>query len=203
MLRSFGYHLVYSDAVGVNAFFVHEPAVGKEQLFSIAEAKQYFTQGKEQGLLHSQCVRHAWMRIDEGVDFSNASFDVAKLPVVFLGYKPGGDRYKQRLFYEIKVPASLQVKLGGVDGALGTGLSSGKSARLPAHAAAAKEQVPRLKHAVAAGSMVAGRAAVLQVWSVAALVVIAFACGALLQRFGGRLLHAGIVVCAGGKNLSV
>jgi hypothetical protein len=66
---------------------------------------------------------------------------------VFLGYKPGGDRYKQRLFYEIKVPASLQEKLGSAGGALGSGLSSGKLAQLPASA-------------VAAGSMLAGRAAV-------------------------------------------
>jgi hypothetical protein len=59
MLRSFGYHLVASDTMGVNAFFVHESTVGKQPLLSLADAQRAFTKGAEYPAIHGQCIRHA------------------------------------------------------------------------------------------------------------------------------------------------
>jgi hypothetical protein len=203
MLRSFGYHLVAADTVGVNAFFVHESTVGREPLLSLADAQRAFTKGGQYPAIHGQCVRHAWVRIDDDVDFAGASLDVGKLPVVFLGYKPGGAGNVQRVFYETEVPASLQERLSSRVAKQGSGASE-KLAQLSESAAAAvKQQVPKLKEGLAVGASVAGWAATLQVWSFALIVAAAFVCGALLHRFGSRLMRAGTVALKGRRYVSV
>jgi hypothetical protein len=111
MLGSFGYHLVASDTMGVNAFFVHNSTVGKQPLLSLADAQRAFTNKGEYPAIHGQCDCHAWVRIDDDVDYSDASLDVGDLPVVFLGYRPGGDGNRQRVFYEAEVPAGLRKRL--------------------------------------------------------------------------------------------
>lgn len=171
---------------------MHSSTVGKQALLSLADAQRAQLQ-KEYPALHGDCLHHAWVRIDDGVDFSDTSFDVGGLPVLFLGYKAGGNQ--QRMFHEEKLPASWQAKLGSKADEFDQGSGvAGKLAQLPANAAVAvKEHLPQLQHAAESGAELAGKAAVLQVWSVAALVVMAFACGVLLQRHGGRLLHAGTV----------
>lgn len=191
MLRCFGYHHAYSDAVGVNAFFVHESAVGQQPLLSIADAQRAFTKGGQFPPLHGDCKHHAWVRIDDDVDFSDASLDVGSLPVVFLGHNPGGN--SQREFYEVKVPTGWLARLGSK--ADKHGPKSGVLAQLPTSAAAAavQQQPPWLRYAGAARGRLAGKEADMQGWSLAVLLLMMFACGVMTQRFGGRLLHAGLV----------
>lgn len=193
MLRCFGYHLVYVDAAGVNAFFVHNSTVGKEPLLSLADAQGAAIQGGEHKLLHGQCMRHAWVRIEDHVDFADASVDIGSLPVVFLGHE--GNTH--RVYYEIEVPAGLQNILRSRAGqqVIGPGVIIAQ----PAASATAnlQQQVSRLGHAVKVEAIMSRRAAFLQDWSVIMLVGMTFACGALLQRFGGQLLHAVIVACTG------
>jgi hypothetical protein len=118
---------------------------------------------------------------------------------VFLGYKPGGDRNRQRVFYETEVPAGLKQRLGSRVGTQGSGAGE-KLAQLSENAAAAvKQQVPKIKEGIAVGASVAGWAAALQVWSFALMVAAAFACGVLLQRFGSQLVHAGTVALRGSR----
>ncbi|WIA15842.1 hypothetical protein OEZ85_012597 [Tetradesmus obliquus] len=198
MLRSFGYHHVYSDAVGVNAFFVHASAVGEQPLISIADAQRAFTKGGEFPLLHGDCQHHAWVRIDDGLDYSHASLDVSGLPVAVLGYTNGVN--SRRVFYEVKIPAAWQARLSSsacIHAAEQDVPVAHKLAQIPASAAAAdiQQQFPARglehMHAGAGGADLAGTEAVMQAWSVGGLVVMAFACGVLVQRFGGHLLHAG------------
>ncbi|KAF6252969.1 hypothetical protein COO60DRAFT_478397 [Scenedesmus sp. NREL 46B-D3] len=199
MLRSFGYHLVYSDAAGVNAFFVHESVVGSAPLFSIPEAKQYFTNGGEYPALHGHCMRRPWVAIDTATNYSDPALDVNSLPVVFLSHTAGGERFQQRLFYEVELSSSLQEQLrGGLSGGLKTRLELGRG-RAPA--GASRRGGPG---GVGAGAAYRpDRGMMLETWSVAALVVVAFVCGGLLQRFGGRLLYASSSACRGNRHISM
>jgi hypothetical protein len=203
MLRSFGYHLVYSDAVGVNAFFVHESVVGKEQLFSIAEAKQYFTQGGEYPALHGHCMRRPWVLIDAATNFADPSLDVNSLPIMFLSHTAGGERFRQRRFYEVKLSGSLQEQLrGGLNGSNGLKkrleLGQGKGPSKPQESGSSSSSSS--SGVVHSGFGCGSSGALLQGWSVGVLVVVAFACGSLLQRYGGRLLYAS---SRGSKYISV
>eukprot|EP00882_Tetradesmus_deserticola_P013555 GHRQ01014391.1.p1 GENE.GHRQ01014391.1~~GHRQ01014391.1.p1 ORF type:complete len:251 (-),score=74.57 GHRQ01014391.1:355-1107(-) len=198
MLRSFGYHLVYSDAIGVNVFFVHESVVGSEPLISIAEAKQYFTHGGEYVALHGYCMRRPWVVIDPATNYSDPALDVDSLPLVFLSHKAGGERFKQRVFYEVKLSRSLQEQLrSGMSGGLKKQLELGRG-----RAPASDSQLG----SVGVGSEAANRKdrdTMLQAWSVGVLVVVAFVCGALLHRFGGRLLRANSTASRGNKYSNV
>jgi hypothetical protein len=196
MLRSFGYHLVYSDAIGVNAFFIHESVVGPQPLFSIAEAKQYFTNGGEYPALHGHCMRRPWVVIDAATNFSDPALDVNTLPVVFLSHVAGGERFKQRLFYEVKLPGSLQEQLrSGLSGGLKKRFELGEG-RAPARASLVvqTQQGGLSRFGGGLGSNpVPSDGGMLGAWSVAALVAVAFVCGSLLQRFGGRLLYGSTI----------
>lgn len=186
MVRCFGYHLVYVDAIGVSAFFVHESTIGKEPLLSLADAQRASIQGGEYPPIHSPCVHHAWVRIDEGVDFTAASLDVGSLPLVVLGHKDS----TPRVFYEVEVPAGFKDAHGSRAGQQ-LPCSRAEVEQLAASAPATlKRKVPGLDQAVAAGDFLSLRAVVLEDWSVALLVGMAFVCGVMLQRFGGQLLHA-------------
>jgi hypothetical protein len=190
MLRSFGYHLVYSDAIGVNAFFIHESVVGPQPLFSIAEAKQYFTNGGEYPALHGHCMRRPWVVIDAATNFSDPGLDVNTLPLVFLSHTAGGERFKQRLFYEVKLGALQEQLRGGLSACLKKRFELGKG-RAPARASLvihSQQGLGRLGGGFGTGH-VPSDGAMLGAWSVAALVMVALVCGSLLQRFGGRLLY--------------
>ncbi|WIA39968.1 hypothetical protein OEZ86_013398 [Tetradesmus obliquus] len=204
MLRSFGYHLVYSDAIGVNAFFVHESVVGSEPLFSIAEAKQYFTQGSEYPALHGHCMRRPWVFIDDKTNFADPALDVNSLPVVFLSHTPGGERFNRRVFYEVKMSAGLQEQLRrGLDGGgLKKRLEMGQG-KGPSQAVALRSVSYTSTAGFGDGNVSGGGGALLQGWSVGVLVVVAFLCGGLAQRFRGRLLHGGSMGGRGGKYITV
>lgn len=193
MLRCFDYHLVYVDALGVNAFFVHESTIGKEPLLSLADAQRAAIQGREYPLLHAQCIRHAWVRIEDTMDFADASLDIGSLPVVILGHKGN----TQRVFYEVEVPAGLQDTQKRMPGYQAIGLGVEASHAAASATANSKQQVPRREYAVAVGVHMSRRAAVLEDWSVVLLMGVAVASGALLQRFGGQLLHVVTVACTG------
>jgi hypothetical protein len=206
MLRSFGYHLVYSDAIGVNAFFIHESVVGPQPLFSTAEAKQYFTNGGEYPALHGHCMRRPWVLIDAATNFSDPALDVNTLPIVFLSHTTGGERFRQRLFYEVKLPGSLQEQLrSGLSGVLKRRLELGEG-RAPARASLVSGHSQQGFSSSSRGlgvGHVPRDGALLEIWSVAALVVVAFVCGSLLQRFGGRLLYGSSSSFRGNKYTSL
>jgi hypothetical protein len=206
MLRSFGYHLVYSDAIGVNAFFIHESVVGPQPLFSIAEAKQYFTSGGEYPALHGHCMRRPWVVIDAATNFSDPALDVNTLPIVFLSHTAGGERFRQRLFYEVKLPGSLQEQLrGGLSGGLKKRFELGEG-RAPARASLVSQSHQGFSRSGGGGLAVGpvpSDGALPGTWSVAALVVVAFVCGSLLQRFGGRLLCGSSSAVRGNKYTSL
>jgi hypothetical protein len=112
MVKCFGYHLVAVGREGVNAFFVHESAAGKDALLSLEDAQRQFAGGAEFPMIHGQCVRQLWVEVDTRLDYARPSLSPSDLPVVMLSHKPGGARSQQRIFYSVAVMGMMPGSIG-------------------------------------------------------------------------------------------